>query len=106
MLPFCKAYQIAESWVSAVTDGKANILKESIQPKPYGWIFFYQSTEFIQNPANISAMLVGNAPILVDRINAEVRVLGPGAHFDQRLTEIEKSLPPACLQASPEIPKW
>ena len=40
MLPFSKARQIAEAWVSAVTDGQAEIVREAVEAKPYGWIFY------------------------------------------------------------------
>lgn len=67
-------------------------------------VFFYNSPEFIANPANSSAALVGNVPILIERFNGELRVLGP--RYQERLEQIEKELPPACLQMKPEVAQW
>jgi immunity protein 35 of polymorphic toxin system len=106
MIPFVKAHLLAEAWVRAVTDGKAELLAKSTLAKPYGWIFFYQSSAYVRDRSNHAASLVGNAPILVDRINGEIRVLGTGQLFQQRLADYEQSLPPACLQMRPEDPSW
>jgi hypothetical protein len=106
MMPFSKARQIAEAWVSAVTEGQAEIVREAVEAKPYGWIFYYQSREFLADRSNISAALAGNAPFIVDRINGEVRVLGTGPLREQRLREYEKSLPSAVWHAKPELPQW
>ena len=106
MLPFSKARQIAEAWVSAVTEGQAEIVREAVEAKPYGWIFYYQSREFLADRSNISAALAGNAPFIVDRVNGEVRVPGTGPLREQRLREYEKSLPSAVWHTKPEIPQW
>jgi hypothetical protein len=41
----------------------------------YGWMFFYQSTEYIRTK-NPGAMIGGNAPIIVDKYNSSVHVTG------------------------------
>src|SRR4030095_8140087 len=40
----------------------------------FGWIFFYQSEEFLLTDS-VSDMLVGNAPIVVDRNDGAVSLL-------------------------------
>lgn len=101
---FNQAQQIAECWVSVVSGGKSIIYREKTFALPYGWVFFYNSPEFIADPTNISASLVGNVPILIERINGELRVLSP--RYQDSLEKIERELPPACLLMKPEQPQW
>ncbi|MRW89030.1 hypothetical protein GJ699_03440 [Duganella sp. FT80W] len=101
---FAMARQVAEAWVRAVSDDEASIWPEKTQALPYGWVFFYNSKEFIADATNLSAALVGNVPILIERTNGELRVLGP--RYEERLAQIEKELPAACMQAKPEQPRW
>src|SRR5699024_11955638 len=49
----------------------------------YGWIFFYQSAEFLDD-GNPSAQLVGNAPIIVNRDTCELRVTGVAKRSEER----------------------
>jgi Immunity protein 35 len=106
MLTFAKARAIAEVWVSAITDGTAELIRESTIAKSYGWIFFYQSSDFVRDPSNISAMLAGNGPFLVDRNSGEVRVFGTASPLSTQLSEYELTLPPAQKVGKVEQPKW
>jgi hypothetical protein len=101
---FAMARQVAEAWVRAVSGDEASIWREKTQALPYGWVFFYNSKEFIADPTNFSEALAGNVPILVERTNGELRVLGP--RYEERLSQIEKELPAACMLAKPEQPQW
>jgi hypothetical protein len=101
---FNDAKQIAESWVGVISGNQAVIDREKTLALPYGWVFFYNSPEFIANPTNISMSLLGNVPILIERVNGELRVLG--TMYQERLKEIESELPSACLLMSPEKPRW
>lgn len=51
------------------------LYQEPIHSGEYGWVFGYQSREFIRTGA-ISDALAGNAPLLVDKRNHQVHVLG------------------------------
>lgn len=106
MLTFAKARRLAETWVAMMTDDSAEIMRDAVEAKPYGWIFVYQSKEYVRDPANYGAMLVGTAPFIIDRINGEIRTLGPGPLVEQNLSEYERSLPPAIFYARPEAPHW
>lgn len=106
MPSFRVARSLAEAWVRITTEGEAELIPDATIAKPYGWVFFYQSTEFIRNPSNDLAALVGNAPILVDRIDGEIRVLGTAHPTELYLSEYERSLPAARLQMRPEPPSW
>src|SRR5215467_2416646 len=81
------------------------IVREATIAKPYGWIFFYQSNEFLDN-GDPRAMLVGNAPIIVDRNTSELRVTGTARPLEEYLAKYEAALPPAALQRTPQPPAW
>jgi len=96
--------QLAASWVRLITQGQAVICRSQTIALPYGWVFFYNLPEFVADPSKLEFSLVGNVPILVDRINGELRVLGP--RYKNRLKELEREMPSACLQMKPEDPRW
>lgn len=101
---FDVARELAASWISLTTEGAAVIHRDKTISLPYGWVFFYNSPEFLADPSNIDNSLVGNVPILVDRVNGELRVLGP--RYMVRLKELERDIPSAFLQMKPEAPQW
>jgi hypothetical protein len=101
---FGEARKIAECWVSTVTDDQAILDRENTLALPYGWIFFYNSAQYIADRSKFEHALVGNVPILIDRVNGELRVLGP--RYENRLREIESELPQACMRMTPETPAW
>ena len=43
---FKEAEEIAEVWVKVVSVGKAIIYREKTLALPYGWGFFYNTSEF------------------------------------------------------------
>lgn len=101
---FSAAKNVAECWVSEVTAGQGVLDKERVIALPYGWIFFYNSAEFIADCTAYEHSLLGNVPILIERMNGELRVLGP--QYQERLREIELELPEACFRMTPESPSW
>ena len=101
---FAKARELAACWVNLTAGETAEIHREKTMALPYGWVFFYNSSEFLADPRNHGASLVGNVSILVDRVNGELRVLGP--RYEERLKELEREIPSACLQMRPEPPRW
>ncbi len=101
MLTYEKARRVADVWVDAVSDGEAVIMPEFTRDKGYGWVFVYQSKAFVQS-GDMAESLVGNAPILVDRVNGELRVFGTAKPIEAYLAEYESTIPPARLQMKPE----
>jgi len=91
--------------VDILCEGQAGIVRESTIAKPYGWIFFYQSKEFLDN-GTASARLAGNAPIVVNGSTFELRVTGTARPLEHYLAEYEKTLPPVSLQRAPQLPTW
>jgi hypothetical protein len=104
-MDFEQAAALATAWVDIRCEGRARIIRESTIAKPYGWIFFYQSKEFLDNGIE-SAAFVGNAPIIVNRNTSELRVTGTARTLERYLEEYEKTLPPVSLQCAPQLPTW
>ena len=61
--------------------------------------FFYQSLAYLAS-GNFRDMLAGNAPIIVDRFDGEIRVTGTGRPVSEYLELYESSLPKARLEMS------
>jgi len=98
MITFKKAEELAKAWIRIRTDDTCEI--SQIDDKPYGWVFHYQSKDF--DPADFNTHLLGNAPIIVDRVNFEIVATGTAHSLEHYITEYEKSLPEARLQMTPE----
>lgn len=97
MLTYNQALALAETWVRILVGEGVQVLKDQVLKKPYGWIFFYQSSAFLKS-GDYNDALAGNAPIIVDRLNGEIHVTGTGRPLDEYLAEYESSLPKACLE--------
>jgi hypothetical protein len=104
-MDFEQAAALATAWVDIMSEGSARIIRELTVAKPYGWIFFYHSKEFLDDGTE-SAFLVGTAPIIVDRNSCELRLTGTAKPLEHYLAEYEKTLPPASLQRTPQLPIW
>jgi hypothetical protein len=98
-MKFSQAFEIISKWVEVTTDGIAEIC--AVEDKPYGWVFYYQSKNY--DPDDISTYMAGNAPVIFDRINGEIRVTGTAHGLEHYLKEYEATLPEARLLMSPEI---
>ena len=104
MVTFVQARKIAEAWVDAVTNGKAAIDRSRTKTKPYGWLFCWNSKEYLADPSNDDTALIGNIPIFVDRVNGEVLSAGPiGIDW---FAKYEAEIPEARLSMTPEQPTW
>ena len=98
MFTFKKAEELAQTWVRLATDDSCEI--SQIDDKPYGWIFHYQSKNY--NPDDDNTHLEGNCPIIVDRVDGEIRGTGTAHALEHYLREYEATLPAARLQMTPE----
>lgn len=67
------------------TDGLLRIQDQSTLRLSFGWIFLYQSAEYMDS-GDYSTMISGNAPLLVDRFTGALWVTGteqrPGVYAD------------------------
>jgi len=59
-------------------------------------VFFYESKAYLET-GNFSDRLAGNAPLLVDRYDGELRVTGTARPLAEYLSTYESSLPATRL---------
>jgi hypothetical protein len=84
MITFAQVLELAETWIRVVTKNQAVIMQEHTVTRPYGWVFIYQNRAYVDS-RDRRDMLIGNAPILVDRVNGEIRVFGTGRPLEDYL---------------------
>lgn len=106
MLKFCNARRLAETWVNCVHGEGVELLQSSTIAKPYGWVFFYQTTAYLQNPNDVSLALGGNSPFIIDRESGQITVLDAASPIADYLSRFEATLPQARLHIKPELPAW
>lgn len=101
MLTFAQACELAETWVRVTQADGVVIVKESMIKRPYGWLFFYQTSAVLVSGDPLDA-LYGNHPILVNRMNNEIRVIWNrlGDSIETSLAQYEAELPAAWMQTS------
>ena len=96
MLTRHTAEELARTWVRLMWgDGVALVPEQTIE-KPYGWVFSYNSLNWIAS-RSLDDMLCGNAPIIVDRFGGEIRVTGTAHPTEHYLAIYEATLPPGRL---------
>lgn len=103
MFSYAKAKSLAQLWIELNSQTEVQLIDEETISKTYGWVFFYQSKKYLETE-NFSEMLVGNAPILINRINGELKVLGTAHTVEHYLEEYEKTIPKTGLNMKPEFP--
>lgn len=104
MLTFEQALELAQNWCQVVSGKDCVILTKHTQKLPYGWIFFYDARAYIVSGKS-KDMLLSNVPILIDRVDGEIRVLGTAKPLQSYLARYEAELPAERLQMSlPEDP--
>ena len=59
--------------------------------KSWGWVFFYQSKEFIESK-DVRDMLAGNAPIIVNRNTKELVYTGTTNDIEHYIKEYENQI--------------
>ena len=103
MISYAKARKLADTWVELVSDGEGAVVDQATLARPYGWVFSWQSKVHLaaKEPQHL---LAGNAPIIVDRVDFEVRVTGTAKSLEHYLRQYEATLPPARLEMTPEEP--
>jgi hypothetical protein len=104
MINYEKAKILAQTWINLNNSTEVQIFDEETICKSYGWVFFHQSKSYIETQ-NFGEMLLGNSPILIDRFNGEIRILGTAYEAEYYLEEYEKTIPNERMQLEPECPK-
>lgn len=94
MIAFAQAKQIIQSHLSAISrelaPDAAVIVESATSERPFGWVFFYQSREYLES-GSFSHALAGNAPLIVDRLTGDIVVTGTTHPIEHYLAEYEAS---------------
>ena len=88
MTDYEKALELARTWVRLMSIGicECAIVEKATIARPYGWFFNYYPTE-------PGAAVGGAGPLLVDRINFEVRVFGSAYGVWESIANFEATVP-------------
>ncbi|MGY3265589.1 YrhB domain-containing protein [Lysobacter sp. HA35] len=88
----------ARSIVSAHLAGFADasqcemaILDSATIEKSFGWVFFYQSRQYLET-GEFAHRLAGNAPLIVNRNTGDIRTTGNAFPIEHYLAQYEASL--------------
>lgn len=92
-----QAEQIAADWLKqqpnqAEVHGGVSLKLDSTIEKPYGWVFFYNTKEFLET-GNRLAALGGNAPIMVEKATGQIYITGTAHPLDHYLADYERFHP-------------
>jgi hypothetical protein len=71
--------------------GSVKIVEDSTIERSWGWVFFYESSEYLRT-GNESAALAGNAPYIVNRHTGEVIVTGTAWPTQKYIDDYESRL--------------
>ncbi len=88
------AYQIALKYLSELEQKfgeKLGLTKSEILEKSFGWVFFYNSKEYLETD-DFSSMLGGNAPFIINKNNGKVIVTGTAKPVEEYIADYEKEL--------------
>jgi len=102
MWTYDKALQVVRTYVDVLSDGEAVVEDEHTLDKPYGWVFFYQGREYLESKDSMR-MLGGNAPLIFNRVDGEIRVTGTAYPLSEYLASYESGLPPGQLMMTPQV---
>lgn len=64
------------------------ILDQFTIEKPYGWVFFYDSKRYVETK-DIGFALAGNGPLIVEKLDGSLHVLGTALPVEDSLREFE-----------------
>lgn len=67
------------------------IIDESTLEKPWGWVFFYQNKQFIDD-GNIAQQIAGNAPFIINKFTGKLTKTGTAYELQQYLNIYEALL--------------
>ncbi len=66
------------------------ILDEETLERTFGWVFFYQSQEYLTT-GDFRLMLGGNAPLIVDREDGSLHVTGTAEPVENYVARYERA---------------
>lgn len=83
------ASEYIESTCGLLVDGGVSIVDSKTVCREYGWVFFYNSNDFLST-GNFMYALGGNGPIVVLANSGEICPLGTAGPWSVQLEEFEK----------------
>lgn len=91
MINIKRAIQIAEDWVKKEsTQYDLVLLYEHTLAFESGWVFFYQTKEYVET-GDITKMVGGNAPIIIDKDDGSLHVTGTALPVEKYIRDYLKN---------------
>ncbi len=95
MISINEAKQLAESHLASLSaelepDAVVIIDSHTIE-RSFGWVFFYQSQKYVES-RNFTDCVVGNAPLIVNRLTGEIVETGTAHPIEHYVVEYEASI--------------
>ena len=73
------------------SDADLVVLDELTREYEWGWIFFYQSRQYVET-GDTSSMVAGNAPLIVNRSSGQVSITGTARSIEEYVRDYEADL--------------
>lgn len=81
------------------------LMDDQTLEKDFGWIFFYNAKDFIKS-GDYRDLLVGNAPLIVDRTNGAIHVTGTGMPVEHYVEQYRKHGTPNPGEIKGDAAEW
>jgi hypothetical protein len=95
MLTIAQAKNLAQAHLSTSSEEsgcEVVIVDSATVERSFGWVFFYESRQYLET-GEFMHRLVGNAPLIVNRITGDIVSTGTAHPTEYYLAEYEASLP-------------
>ena len=95
MLTFKEAKEKMKKYLSSMEDDTSDekidivIVDDLTIEEDFGWVFFYNSKEFIET-GNLSYALVGNAPVIINKYDGTLHETGTASQIGHYIEEYKK----------------
>jgi hypothetical protein len=93
MLSRGQAKQLAQTFLDSQSGDagcQVAILDSATLERAFGWVFFYQSREYLES-GNPSHLLAGNAPLIVSRATGDLVVTGTAEPIENYIARLEET---------------
>lgn len=91
MIDIEEAKKIVEDYVNKdyhYEEDRLVIVDKHTTEKEYGWVFFYDSLKYLET-GNNRYLIAGNAPIIVEKNDGSIHVLGTAPPLERWIDEYE-----------------
>ncbi len=88
-----EALELVRHYIEAQCQGVPGgvaVMPEKTIRKPYGWVFFYNSTRYLETRSPLEA-LGGNGPIVVEQAKGQLHQLGSALAPAESIAEFERA---------------